>query len=131
MRTVLTFGTFDVFHYGHVRLLARAREFGDRLVVGLSTDELNYSKKGRAPVYSYAEREAILRSLRMVDDVFPEESLERKRQYLVEWNADVLVMGDDWKGRFDDLGDICRIVYLPRTPTVSTTEIIEKIRGSA
>lgn len=128
MTTVVTFGTFDVFHVGHLRILERARELGDRLLVGVSTDKMNFDKKGRYPVYSQEERVAIIRSLRHVDDVFLEESLALKRHYLLEYHADVLVMGDDWAGKFDEFKDICRIEYLPRTPSISTTEVIERIR---
>lgn len=130
-RTVITFGTFDVFHVGHLRVLERAAELGDRLVVGVSADALNERKKGRAPVYSQAERMEIVAALRAVDEVFLEESLEQKRDYILEHGADVLVMGDDWKGRFDDLADVCEVVYLPRTPAISTTALIEKISGAA
>ncbi|WP_034509268.1 adenylyltransferase/cytidyltransferase family protein [Blastococcus sp. URHD0036] len=126
---VLTFGTFDVFHSGHLRLLERAAALGDELVVGISSDELNEAKKGRAPVYALADRMAIVRALRCVAGVFVERSLEAKREYLVEQGADVLVMGDDWTGRFDHLSDVCEVRYLPRTPSVSTTAIIEQIRG--
>jgi glycerol-3-phosphate cytidylyltransferase len=128
MTTVITFGTYDVFHIGHLRILERAREFGDRLLVGVSTDQMNFDKKGRYPVYSQEERLEIIRSLRSVDDVFLEESLALKRHYLTTYQADVLVMGDDWAGRFDEFKDICRVEYLPRTPSISTTEVIEKIR---
>ena len=128
-RTVITFGTFDVFHVGHVRVLQRAAELGDRLVVGVSSDALNLSKKGRAPVFNEDERREIIRSLRVVDEVFLEESLEKKRDYIVEHHADVLVMGDDWAGRFDWVKDVCDVVYLPRTPSVSTTGLIEHISG--
>lgn len=127
--TVITFGTFDVFHVGHLRVIERAAAFGDRLVVGVSADALNERKKGRLPVFSEAERLAIVAALKPVDEVFVEESLERKREYITTYAADVLVMGDDWAGRFDDLRDICRVEYLPRTPAVSTTAIIEKISG--
>jgi len=126
-RTVLTFGTFDVFHVGHLRVLQRAAAMGDRLVVGVSADALNISKKGRAPVFSQAERLAIVGAIKQVDEVFVEESLEQKREYLLRYGADVLVMGDDWKGRFDEFGDVCEVVYLPRTPAISTTALIEKI----
>ena len=126
---VVTFGTFDVFHAGHLRLLERAAALGDELLVGVSSDELNLAKKGRAPVYRLDDRMAILAALRCVDGVFVERSLEAKRDYLVEQRADVLVMGDDWAGRFDELADTCRVVYLPRTPSVSTTAIIEQIRA--
>ena len=126
-RTVITFGTFDVFHVGHIRVLQRAAALGDRLVVGVSADALNIAKKGRAPVYTQDERMEIVASLKVVDDVFVEESLEKKRDYIVEHGADVLVMGDDWAGKFDWVSDVCEVVYLPRTPSVSTTGIIEHI----
>ena len=126
-RTVITFGTFDVLHVGHIRVLKRAAEYGDRLVVGVSADELNIKKKGRAPVFDQDERLEILSSLKMVDEVFLEESLEKKRDYIVEHNAQVLVMGDDWTGKFDWVSDVCEVVYLPRTPSVSTTGLIEHI----
>ena len=126
-RTVITFGTFDVFHVGHIRVLQRAAALGDRLVVGVSADALNVAKKGRAPIYSQDERMEIVASLRVVDDVFVEESLERKRHYIVEYGADILVMGDDWEGKFDWVSDVCEVIYLPRTPSVSTTGLIEHI----
>lgn len=128
VRTVLTFGTFDVFHVGHLRILERAAALGDRLVVGVSSDALNISKKGRLPVFPESERMGIVAALRCVDAVFLEESLEKKREYLLYHQADVLAMGDDWKGRFDEFADICRVIYFERTPAVSTTAIIEKIR---
>jgi len=128
MNRVITFGTFDVFHVGHLRILQRARDLGDYLIVGVSTDELNFSKKNKYPVYSQEERREIIENIRFVDKVFYEHSLEEKRKYLVEYKADVLVMGDDWKGKFDEFSDICRVIYLARTPSISTTEVIEKIR---
>ncbi len=126
-RTVITFGTFDVFHVGHLRILERARELGDGLVVGVSADELNIRKKGRAPVFSEVERLEIVRALKVVDEVFVEESLEQKREYILKYGAAVLAMGDDWKGRFDEFSDVCEVVYFPRTPSVSTTALIEHI----
>lgn len=126
-RTVITFGTFDVFHVGHLRVIERAAALGDRLVVGVSADALNVRKKGREPVFSEGERLAIVSALKAVDEVFLEESLELKRDYIVRFGADVLVMGDDWKGRFDEFSDACEVVYLPRTPAISTTALIEKI----
>jgi glycerol-3-phosphate cytidylyltransferase len=127
-RRVVTFGTFDVLHVGHVSILERARSLGDHLVVGVSSDELNFSKKGRRPVYAEADRIKLISALRCVDEVFVEESLALKGQYLRDHRADVLVMGDDWAGRFDEFKSICEVVYLPRTPSISTTEIIEVIR---
>ena len=127
MTTVITFGTFDVFHVGHLRVLERARAFGDRLVVGVSADALNLRKKDRLPVFSQGERLEIVAALKCVDEVFVEESLEQKREYILRYEADVLVMGDDWAGKFDEFGDVCRVEYLPRTPAISTTALIEKI----
>lgn len=128
MKHVITFGTFDVFHVGHLRILERAQQLGDHLSVGVSTDAMNHAKKGHYPVYDQSERLQIVRALRCVDQVFFEESMELKRHYINTYQADVLVMGDDWAGKFDEFSDICQVVYLPRTPSVSTTAIIEKIR---
>ena len=128
VRTVITFGTFDVFHVGHLNILERARAMGDRLVVGVSTDALNIIKKNCQPVFPQHERLRIVSALKFVDLAFYEEALERKRDYILEHAAAVLVMGDDWRGRFDEFGDICEVVYLPRTPAISTTAVIEKIR---
>jgi glycerol-3-phosphate cytidylyltransferase len=128
MMRVITFGTFDVFHVGHLRILERARRFGDHLVVGVSTDALNIAKKGRQPYYNQEERLEIIKGLSCVDEVFLEESLELKRHYLQKYQADILVMGDDWAGKFDEFKDIRRVEYLPRTPSISTTAVIEKIR---
>jgi glycerol-3-phosphate cytidylyltransferase len=127
-RRVITFGTFDVLHIGHLLLLERASELGTELVVGISTDELNFSKKQRYPIYGERERVALIGGMRCVHRVFLEESLELKRDYIVREAADLLVMGDDWEGRFDHCRDLCEVIYLPRTPSVSTTEIIEVIR---
>jgi glycerol-3-phosphate cytidylyltransferase len=127
MTTVITFGTFDVLHVGHLRILQRSRALGDRLVVGVSSDALNFSKKSRKAAFSEDQRCELIAALRCVDEVFLEESLERKRDYIMEHRADVLVMGDDWAGAFDHLSDICKVVYLPRTPSISTTELIEHI----
>ena len=130
-KTVITFGTFDVFHVGHLRVIQRAAALGDRLVVGVSADALNEKKKGRRPVFSQAERLEIVASLKAVDEVFVEESLEQKRDYILAHKADILVMGDDWSGKFDEFSDICEVHYLPRTPSISTTELIEKISDLA
>jgi glycerol-3-phosphate cytidylyltransferase len=127
-KTVVTFGTFDVLHLGHLRILERARALGSALIVGISSDALNVQKKGRAPIFSQEERIQLVAALRCVDSVFLEESLELKRSYLLEYGADVLAMGDDWRGKFDEFSDICQVIYFERTPAVSTTAIIEKIR---
>lgn len=129
MKRVITFGTFDVFHVGHVNILERAAALGEHLIVGVSSDELNFSKKQRYPIYSEQDRMKIISSLKFVDTVFIEESLEKKKEYIQAYDADVLVMGDDWTGRFDWVGDICKVIYLPRTPSVSTTEIIEIVKA--
>lgn len=128
MKRILTFGTFDIFHYGHLKILERAAENGAELIVGVSSDKLNFNKKGRNPVYSEEERMHIVSSLNFVSEVFLEESLELKRKYLVDYNADCLIMGCDWTGRFDEFKDICEVIYLPRTPDISTTELIKKIK---
>ena len=128
MPRVVTFGTFDVFHVGHLNILSRAAEYGKTLIVGVSTDALNFSKKQRNPIYSQQNRANIVDALKCVDEVFFEESLDLKREYLIQHRADFLVMGDDWTGRFDEFKDICEVVYLPRTPSISTTEIIEIVK---
>ncbi len=127
MKTIITFGTYDLFHIGHLRILARARALGDRLVVGVSTDELNFSKKHINPVFTLAERMEIIRALSCVDEVFPEESLDLKGDYIQQHNASVLVMGDDWQGKFDMFKPLCEVVYLPRTGGISTTKIKDYI----
>lgn len=126
--TIITFGTFDVFHVGHVRILQRAKSLGNKLIVGVSSDALNFSKKDRYPIYSQADRIEIISSLKFVDSVFIEESLELKAEYIKEYNADILVMGDDWEGRFDQYKSLCDVIYLKRTPSISTTEIIEIVK---
>ncbi|HUR60849.1 MAG TPA: adenylyltransferase/cytidyltransferase family protein [Candidatus Thermoplasmatota archaeon] len=130
-KTVLTFGTFDLFHFGHLRMLERAREMGTRLIVGVSSDAFNFAKKKKKPVFSENERLGIIKALRVVDDVFLEESLEEKANYVRRFKADVLVMGDDWEGKFDwvEQETGCKVVYLQRTPSISTTALVEKIQG--
>jgi choline-phosphate cytidylyltransferase len=122
-KTVITFGTFDVFHVGHLRVIERAAALGDRLVVGVSADALNERKKGRSPVFSQSERLEIVAALKPVDAVFVEESLELKREYILEHEA-------DWAGKFDEFEDICEVHYLTRTPAISTTALIEKISNA-
>lgn len=129
MKRIITFGTFDVFHVGHLRILMRAKSFGSHLIVGISSDVLNFSKKQRYPIYSEKERIEIIHNISCVDEVFLEESLELKADYIKKYQADILVMGDDWSGKFDHLKDLCEVVYLPRTPAISTTAIIEKIKS--
>nr|EHP5225271.1 adenylyltransferase/cytidyltransferase family protein [Escherichia coli] len=126
---VITFGTFDVFHVGHINILERASKLGDYLIVGVSSDKLNFSKKNRFPIYSEKDRVKIISSLRFVNEVFIEESLELKLEYIKKYNVDLLVMGDDWAGKFDWVKSNCEVIYLPRTPSISTTEIIEIVRS--
>ena len=122
MKRVLTYGTFDLFHVGHIRLLERARALGDYLVVGLSTDEFNLGK-GKTSVFSYSERFSILTGIRHVDQVIPEVNWDQKLTDVIRNEIDVFVMGDDWEGRFDFLKSHCEVVYLPRTGGISTTYI--------
>ncbi|OBU31398.1 glycerol-3-phosphate cytidylyltransferase [Photobacterium phosphoreum] len=126
MRIILTYGTFDLFHVGHIRLLKRLSELGDKLIVGVSTDEFNL-KKGKKSFFSYAERSEIVQSCRYVDQVIPERDWEQKRNDILECNVDVFAMGDDWVGTFDSLKDICDVVYLERTENISTTDIKSKL----
>ncbi|MEP9399503.1 adenylyltransferase/cytidyltransferase family protein [Mesorhizobium sp. KR2-14] len=130
-KTVITFGTFDVFHIGHLRILERARALGDRLVVGVSSDHLNFKKKQKYPVFSEHDRRSIVSALACVDEVFSEESLEWKGKYISTYNADILVMGDDWAGRFDEFKSLCEVIYLPRTENISTTEILAAVRATS
>jgi glycerol-3-phosphate cytidylyltransferase len=122
MKRVITYGTYDLLHWGHIRLLKRARELGDYLIVGLSTDEFN-AVKGKAAYHPYEERKMMLEAIRYVDLVIPENNWEQKRDDIRKYEADIFVMGDDWQGKFDDLKDIAEVVYLPRTEGISTTKI--------
>lgn len=122
MKKVITYGTFDLLHYGHINLLQRAKSYGDYLVVGLSTDDFN-AQKNKTCYFSYEERKKMLEALRCVDLVIPEENWEQKISDVKEYRIDTFVMGDDWKGKFDYLADYCQVVYLPRTPEISTSKI--------
>ena len=122
MRKVITYGTFDLLHYGHINLLRRAKELGDYLIVALSTDEFNCGK-GKECYFSYEERKMLVESIRYVDLVIPETCWEQKIDDVKEFKVDTFVMGDDWKGKFDFLKDYCEVVYLPRTPEISSTKI--------
>ena len=124
---VITFGTFDLFHVGHLRILKRAKELGTHLTVGISSDSLNIRKKTKTSVIPQDQRLEIVNSIKYVDDVFYEESMELKRQYIVDHRADILVMGDDWKGKFDFLNDVCKVMYLPRTQDISTSYLLDFI----
>lgn len=122
MKTIITYGTFDLFHVGHVNLLERARSLGDRLVVGVSSDEFN-AIKGKRSVFPYEHRARIVAALKCVDEVFPEQNWDQKPCDIARYGAHVFVMGHDWQGKFDDLAAGCEIVYLPRTDGISTTEL--------
>lgn len=123
MIRVITYGTFDLLHYGHINLLRRAKELGDYLIVALSTDEFNLDKKGKKTYFTYEQRKMLLESLRYVDLVIPENDWEQKIRDVQLYKVDTFVMGDDWKGKFDFLKDYCEVVYLPRTPEISTSQI--------
>ena len=129
MKVVLTYGTYDLLHRGHIRLLQRARALGDKLIVALSTDEFNWNSKQKICVQPYEERKLILESLRFVDLVIPEESWEQKRSDVHEFKVDTFVIGDDWAGKFDFLKEEgAEVVYLPRTPEISTTQIKQNLK---
>lgn len=123
MKKVITYGTFDLLHYGHINLLRRAKELGDYLIVALSTDEFNWNQKHKKCYFSYEERKQLLEAIRYVDLVIPEECWEQKSEDIKEFKIDTFVMGNDWEGKFDFLKDYCDVVYLPRTPDISTTQI--------
>lgn len=122
MKRVITYGTFDVLHYGHVNLLKRAKALGDYLIVVLSSDEFN-KIKNKESYYTYEQRKIILESCRYVDLVIPEQNWEQKINDIKQFQVDIFVMGDDWKGQFDFLKDYCEVVYLPRTPDVCSTQV--------
>lgn len=128
MKKVITYGTYDLLHVGHINLLRRARELGDYLIVALSTDEFNAGKDKEA-YHSYEDRKLILEAIKYVDEVIPEESWEQKVRDVVDNDVDVFVMGDDWKGKFDFLEEHCEVVYLPRTEGISTTQIKEELHN--
>lgn len=132
MKRVLTYGTFDLVHHGHIRLLQRAKALGDYLVVAVSSDEFNASK-GKRAYHDYALRKEIVESIRYVDLVIPETSWDQKVEDVKRYEIDVVVMGDDWadSDRFDYLKDYCELVFLPRTEGVSTTDIKEDLGGGS
>ncbi|EIJ0963308.1 glycerol-3-phosphate cytidylyltransferase [Vibrio parahaemolyticus] len=125
-KIVLTYGTFDLFHIGHVRLLKRLSELGDKLYVGISSDEFN-ELKGKKSFFSYEERAEIVNSCKYVDMVFPELNWEQKINDVKKYGVNVFAMGDDWEGKFDFLEELCDVVYLPRTEDISTTSIKKEL----
>ncbi|MDD2496088.1 MAG: glycerol-3-phosphate cytidylyltransferase [Tissierellia bacterium] len=128
MKRVITYGTFDLIHYGHINLLKRAKEQGDYLIVALSTDKFNWINKHKKCYFPYEVRKQLLESIRYVDLVIPEECWEQKVSDVLEYKIDIFVIGNDWEGKFDFLKDYCRVMYLPRTPEISTTQIKEDLK---
>ena len=128
MKKVLTYGTFDMFHIGHLNLLKRAKELGNYLIVGVSTDEFN-KIKGKKTLIPFEERKEIVKSIKYVDLVIPERNWEQKINDIKKYKVDVFVMGDDWRGKFDFLKYYCEVVYLPRTEGISTTKLKENLKS--
>ena len=130
MKRVITYGTFELLHYGHINLLRRAKQQGDYLIVALSTDEFNWNEKRKKCYFSYEKRKQLLEAIRYVDLVIPEESWEQKRTDVKEYHVDTFVMGDDWEGKFDFLKEEgCEVICLPRTPEISSSQIKEDLHA--
>jgi len=130
MKKVITYGTFDLLHVGHINILRQAKKLGDYLVVAISSDEFN-AVKGKEAYYVFEQRKTILEAIRYVDEVIVEESWEQKKSDIIKHDIDIFVMGDDWEGEFDFLKEYCEVVYLPRTKGISTTKIKEDLNGDA
>ncbi len=128
MVVVITFGTFDLLHIGHINMLNNCKKYGDKLIVGVSSDNLNYKKKNRYPLFRENDRIEIIKNIKSVDEVFLEESLEKKAEYIRNYKADIFIIGDDWKGKFDDMNSVCKVIYINRTENISTTDIISNIK---
>lgn len=124
MKTVITYGTFDLLHYGHIEIFRRAKEHaeGGKLIVAISSDEFN-AIKGKISHMPYAKRKELVEAIRFVDQVIPEENWEQKKTDIQKYGVDVFVMGDDWRGKFDELKEVCEVVYLERTPSISSSAI--------
>ncbi|WP_162150782.1 glycerol-3-phosphate cytidylyltransferase [Acholeplasma equifetale] len=129
MKKILTYGTFDLLHIGHINILKRAKAIGDYLIVGVSTDQFN-AIKGKKSVYSYEDRKQIVEAIKYVDLVIPENNWEQKIDDIKKYGIDIFVMGDDWRGKFDYLKEYCEVVYLPRTSNISTTEVKIDIKNN-
>ena len=129
MKTIITYGTFDLFHVGHVKLLKRLKSMSDRLIVGISSDEFN-TLKGKKSFFSYEERAEIVASCKYVDDVFPEHNWEQKTDDIKKYNATIFAIGNDWEGKFDHLKQHCDVIYLERTQNISTTDIKKKLNNT-
>lgn len=124
MKRVITYGTFDLLHYGHINLLRQAKQCGDYLIVALSTDDFNQREKNKKSYFDYEKRKALLEAIRYVDLVIPEENWDQKREDIHTYQIATFVIGDDWKGKFDFLKEEgVEVIYLPRTPEISTTQI--------
>ncbi len=128
MKKIITYGTFDLLHYGHINLLRRAKQLGDYLIVALSTDEFNWNQKQKKCYFSYEQRKQLLEAIRYVDLVIPESNWEQKKSDVHEFKIDTFVIGDDWEGAFDYLKQYCEVIYLPRTPEISTTQIKKDLK---
>ncbi|MFR2884807.1 MAG: glycerol-3-phosphate cytidylyltransferase [Merdibacter sp.] len=129
MKRVITYGTFDLFHIGHLNLLKRAKALGDYLIVAVSSDEFNL-QKGKVCKIKDTDRMQIVEAIKYVDQVIPETSWDQKIEDVKKYDVDVFVMGDDWKGKFDFLKDYCEVVYLPRTEGISSTQLKEELRNN-
>lgn len=129
MKRVITYGTFDLIHHGHINILRRAKEYGDYLIVGVSTDEFN-AIKGKNAYYPYEERKLILEAIRYVDEVIPESDWGQKVRDIKDYNIDFFVMGSDWEGKFDELAEHCEVIYLPRTEGISSSKIKEDLKDN-
>jgi glycerol-3-phosphate cytidylyltransferase len=127
MKTIVTFGTFDLLHRGHLNILKYCTTLSEQVIVGVSSDAFSHVKKSRYPVYNEDDRMFIVGNVKGVSGVFLEDSMQKKRDYIIKYKADTLVMGSDWTGYFDEFSDICEVVYYPRTKDISTTSTVEKI----
>lgn len=127
-KTIITYGTFDMFHIGHLNLLKKLKSMGDRLIVGVSTDEFN-AQKYKKCLIPFEQRAAIVEAIEYVDMVIPESNWEQKREDIKKYNVDIFAIGDDWKGKFDDLKDICEVVYPERTKNISSTELKKSLKS--
>ena len=130
MKRIITYGTFDLLHYGHISLLRRAKQYGDYLIVALSTDEFNQKEKNKNCYFNYSERKVLLEAIRYVDLVIPENNWIQKAQDIELYQVDTFVIGDDWQGKFDELKKQCNVVYLNRTPEISTTQIKTNLKSN-
>jgi len=129
MKKIITYGTFDLLHYGHINLLKKAKELGDYFIVGLSTDEFNINSKNKKSFFSYEQRKILLEAIKYVDLVIPENNWEQKIKDVTKYNVDIFVIGNDWKNKFDFLNTECEVIYLERTPEISTTQIKNELKN--